>query len=284
MHELAINLHERPYYAFLPGQTEELADLAASGKFVSHTFEGMTGIQPQEYEYAATLVTEAYGDPEQAHPAKQAFIDKGMVDLWHHSVEVAGLTTIALQRMGMSREVQLVIARAAFWHDYGKTDDDVRKATDGPHLLSPEQRRTMENHSIISAVAALHAGEDPRVVVAALMHHVFIRIKYDEKGNVVKRPYPQNATEIPAEYRERLQSMVEEHLYGNEEMMTAVATLSVGDNLSAVGTEAPSRAYRKKGAERDPQKRVDMTKEELSVGERVPVKAITTFEELSAAA
>lgn len=282
MHELAANPHEQSYRAFLPGQAEELAELAASGEFVSRTFDGMDGIQPQEYEYATALVTEAYGEPAQVHPAKQAFIEAGMVDLWHHSVEVAGLTAIALRRMGINREVQLVIARAAFWHDYGKTDRDVRNATDGPHQLSPEQRRTMENHSIYSAIAALEAGEDPRVVVAALMHHVFIRIKYDEKGNVIKRPYPQSVTEIPEKYRERLRSKVEEYLYGNNEMMVAVAALSVGDNLSAVGTEAPSRAYRK-GAERDAHKRVDITKGELDIAEQVPLNVIAPFEEMAAA-
>lgn len=283
MHELAGNPHEQSYHAFLPGQAEELAKLAASGEFISHTFEGMDGIRPEEYGYAAALVSEAYGDPEQIHPAKQAFIDKGMVDLWHHSVEVAGLTTIALQRMGVSREVQLVIARAAFWHDYGKTDDEVRKATDGPHQLSPDQRRIMENHSIISAVGALEAGEDPRVVVGALMHHVFIRIKRDEQGNVIKRPYPENVTAIPEKYREKLQPLAEVYLYGNEEMLTSLAALAVADNLSAVGTEAPGRAYRK-GAELDPHKRVDLTKGELNIGERVPPKVIATVEEMTAVA
>lgn len=283
MHELAANPHEQLYHAFLPGQAEELASLAESGGFISHTFEGMNGIRPEEYDYAAELVSEAYGDPEQVHPAKQAFIDAGMVDLWHHSVETAGLTTIALERMGVSREVQRVIARAAFWHDFGKTHPKVRAATDGPHQLSPEQRRDMESHSVISAIAALEAGEEPRVVVAALMHHVFIRIKRDEQGNVVKRPYPQSVTEIPAEYRERLQPMIETYMYGNDEMITAIAALSVGDNLSAVGTDTPSRAYRG-GAERNPLKRVDMTKGELSVGESVPPKVITTVEEMTVAA
>lgn len=283
MHELAANSHEQPYHAFLPGQGEELADLATGGEFVSHTFVGMNGIRPEEYDYAAELVTEAYGDPDRVHPAKQAFMDAGMVDLWHHSVEVAGLATIALQRMGASREVQLVVARAAFWHDYGKTDAEVRQATDGPHQLSPEQRKKMENHSILSAVNALEAGEDPRVVVAALMHHAFIRIKRDEQGIVTKRPYPESATDIPAKYREKLQPLLQTYLYGNEELITAVAVLAVADNLSAVGTEALGRAYRN-GAERDPRKRVDLAKSELSIGERVPPRVIATVEGMTDAA
>jgi hypothetical protein len=281
-HEYSVNPPEYPYVAFLPGQAEELALLTATGKFVSHTFDGLDRIQPEEYEYAATLVTEAYGNPYQPHPAKQAFATHGMEDIWHHSVEVAGLTTIALQRMGMSRDIQLAMASAAFWHDYGKIDKYVREATDGPHVLSSEQRHAMESHSIISAVAALEAGEDPRVVVAVLMHHVFIRMKRDNNGNVIKRPYPASVTEIPEQYQVKLRPLLEMYLYGNEEMMTAVAALAVADNLSAVGTEAPSRAYRR-GAERDPHKRIDLTKGELDIGERVPLKVICTIEEMTAA-
>lgn len=233
---------------FLPGLASEQAALEASGAYTSHTFEGWS-VSENEWREAASVVQEAYAlttsrqAEEYLHDAR---------DVWLHSVEVAGLTVLALRRMGFDREVQNIGAQTAFWHDVGKENDAVRAITSVDRALTPDERKEMEKHAIISAELAQASGASPQVVVGALYHHAFIRP--DGK----KAPYPHHT-----DVTKQLALLTAEQLDGNDDLRTVIATVAVADHFSAVATGGAARSYHEPIA--SPSTRLDIIAQEIEV-------------------
>ena len=89
-----------------------------------------------------------------------------------HSVRVAALSSLIAVQLGWSRDLQNQIATAGLLHDLGKgkiPDEILFK----PGRLSTDERKIMENHSVLGVRILLANGEtDPVVLSAAWGHHL----------------------------------------------------------------------------------------------------------------
>lgn len=232
MHELVPSPHEARLYP-LPEQADELDRLAATGEFISNTFEGVN-ISDEELTEARELLADAcYSELGMAVEARLRTVNAASV--WHHSNEVGLLAVVTLGRLGASKRAQRIAARAALAHDVGKEDQEVRDAMDIPGELDERRRRTMEKHSQISAKFAREHGASDAEITAILMHHIFV--KANEAKH--KRPYPENVTQVG----EGLGPIASRVLATDPEIMWVIATLAYADSISACANGGSLRSY-----------------------------------------
>ncbi len=118
--------------------------------------------------------------------------------VYAHLMRVGLMSGLIAWRMGFSMDYAQRVAWGARAHDIGKREDEILAVVNKPGKLTPEERKTMERHTVAGAeIITAEAALDPlsrRVARrAALSHHETL----DGKGY----PYGLKEGEIPMEAR-----------------------------------------------------------------------------------
>lgn len=242
-----------PQDSFIDRVAEERDRLADEGLYVTKTFEGWD-LPHAEREHMRDVLSEAYAYPGVREAEQVCELEDG---LWLHSVEVAALTVLTLQRMGYDREAQLYGARVAFFHDTGKLAPELEDVRDTRDSFSVDQRARMQRHTVFGARFALGAGAGDKIAFGVLYHHFYIN------NDVNGGPYPAK-DDLPEDVLPLLGISP-----ADQSAVMALQVVAACDHFSAISSRGTGRQYMGSRPIPMPARRLNILRHDLAVDTEV---------------